>query len=164
VGAPIGQCAIILCPCVVLGTEKTLTTFGNLYSRILLCGVAFSFRYFSSLDSLRGMYRTNMYHTLAAAVGRRNRRRKKLEAQLRTTCEAPCVVLGVSAQIGGGGGKRGPHSAQPVTSSCGRQGHRRRNRRPRRMGAFRSCMSLMQIVIGGGGQHACGTQSSHSEP
>jgi hypothetical protein len=40
----------------------------------------------------------------------RGRRRRKPSS---TTCETPCVVVGVSAQMGGGGGKRGPHAAQP---------------------------------------------------
>ena len=40
----------------------------------------------------------------------RGRRRRKPSC---TTCETPCVVVGVSAQMGGGGGKRGPHAAQP---------------------------------------------------
>ena len=89
----------------------------------------------------------------------RNRRRKPSC----TTCETRCVVLGVSAQMGGGGRKRVPHSAQPVTGSWA-PGPPPSPSPSEANEGIPIMQSLMQIAIGGGGRHACGTQSSHSEP
>jgi hypothetical protein len=154
--------------CVVVEPKIPLT-FGKLYIHILPCGEAFSFRYFSSLEGLywhvdEDVHRTQV-HTHVTSDPRAG---------------AAVVAIGVGSPVaqpakplasssasrrtwGGGGGKRGPHSAQPVTSSWA-PGPPPSPSPSEAYEGIPIMQSLMQIAIGGGGRHTCGTQSSHSEP